>query len=430
MSLNSKIWHPLTQEKTAAEPIKISHAKGENLYTQDNQKIIDMIASWWINPHGHADPTIARAIYEQAQRLEQVIFAGFTHEPAEQLANTMISTLGSPFNKIFFSENGSSAVEIALKMTYQYWHNQGEGHRTKFLSFEGAYHGDTFGAMAVGQKSGFFDPFAKLLFEVDFMPMPHTHIGDQNIEERENKALAYIAEHVHKHHHTIAGMIVEPLIQAAGGMRLIRPRFIDAVSNIMRQYNILIIMDECMTGFCKTGKMFAIDHLYNKPDIICLSKALTGGFLPLSLTTTTDKIYNAFLDDSFSKAFAHSHSFTANPIGCAAANASLALFKTNKSLEKVLQIEQEYKLFSQKLSALPNVEKIRIMGSMLAFDVKTKDPHSYSNAIGQELKAYFLSKGLLIRPLGNTVYLLPPFCIDIKNSLHFAFDTIYAKLKM
>ena len=412
------IWHPFTQEKTAAEVIGIKRAQGSYLYDQNDKAYLDLISSWWVNIHGHAHPEIAKSIYEQAKTLEHVIFAGFTHEPAVHLCEGLQTILPSDLCKFFFSDNGSTAVEVALKMAYQYWRNLGIGEKTTFLSFDGGYHGDTFGAMSVGAKSGFHNPFKDLFFNVLSVPYPDTWDGDQEVELKEQKAINVLQRYLDDDHHRIAAIILEPLIQGASGMRMCRPQFIKSVIDLVRQHNILVIFDEVMTGFGRTGTYFALDQMGIIPDFLCISKGITGGFLPLALTVTTHKIFNAFLSDDFSTAFAHGHSYTANPLACSAAVASLKMLKTFECQNSIKNIHQMHKkgIEQLKLQCL-RVEKTRIIGTIAAFDLKS------SVHLMPAIKQQFLEQGMLIRPLGHTVYLLPPYCITNEQ-----IDSAYSKM--
>ncbi|WP_241654112.1 adenosylmethionine--8-amino-7-oxononanoate transaminase [Wolbachia endosymbiont of Laodelphax striatellus] len=394
------IWHPFTQEKVAKLPIAIKKAHGSYLYDENNKPYLDLISSWWVNLHGHAHPKIAQAIYEQSMTLEHVIFAGFTHEPAVTLCEKLQTLLPDKLSRFFFSDNGSTAVEVALKMAYQYWWNQGNRERTTFLSFEGGYHGDTFGAMSVGAKSGFHDTFSNLLFSVLTIPFPETWDEDEEIKNKERHSLEVLEGHLSASSHKIAALILEPLVQGAGGMRMCRPEFVRKVVNLVRQHGILIICDEVMTGFGRTGTCFAFEQTQIIPDFLCISKGLTGGFLPLALTVTTEEVYSAFLNEHFTKAFAHGHSYTANPLGCAAAIASLELLIKPDTIESIKRIHSIHK--KELVEACESVKHTRVTGTIAAFDVHD----------AQTLKIKFLEQGLLIRPLGNSVYLLPPYSIS------------------
>ncbi|MFH1066546.1 MAG: adenosylmethionine--8-amino-7-oxononanoate transaminase [bacterium] len=344
------LWHPFTQEQTADFPIGITKGQGAYLYAEDGTAYLDLISSWWVNLHGHGHPKIARAIYEQALALEHVIFAGFTHPSAVALCEKLSGMLAPNLKRFFFSDNGSTAVEVALKMAYQFWRNQGEEKRRLFLSFEGAYHGDTFGAMAVGKGSGFHDHFQKLFFEVKTLPYPATWIGDADVGKKEQAALDALNLCLKNHAHETAAFIVEPLLQGAGGMRLCRPSFLREVFDLVKSHGILVVFDEVMTGFGRLGTNFAWQQIERTPDMLCLSKGLTGGFLPLALTVVTPSIYHAFLGTDFNKAFAHGHSYTANPLGCAAALASLELLQEPATQKKIQAIQKTHETQISKLA--------------------------------------------------------------------------------
>ncbi|MBF0154680.1 MAG: adenosylmethionine--8-amino-7-oxononanoate transaminase [Magnetococcales bacterium] len=414
------IWHPFTQEKSAPLPIPITSAQGATLFAADGRKYLDLISSWWVTTHGHAHPAIARAVAAQAEKLEQVIFAGFTHEPAVKLASRLVARLPHGVNRVFFSDDGSTSVEVALKMACQYWINRGE-RRSRFLAFEGGYHGDTVGAMSAGRASGFFDAFEAMLFRVDAIPFPSTWIGDDDVAEKEEHSLAALARYLEQNANECAAVIMEPLVQGAGGMRMCRPDFLRGLAAKLQHADIPLIFDEVMTGFGRTGAMFACHKAGVDPDIICLSKGLTGGFLPLAVTVCRDEIYQAFLDDGFDQAFAHGHSFTANPLGCAAGIASLELFEKEKTLARVVNIERVNKERVLELINHPKVMRGRVLGGIAA--VELDDSIQYASETSHLLRAFFLERGLLIRPLGNVIYLLPPYCIT-DAELHRAWNVI------
>lgn len=400
------IWHPFTQEKTATPVLPVQRAQGSYVYDEHQKPYLDLISSWWVNLHGHAHPEIARAIYDQACTLEHILFAGFTHEPAVQLCELLKTILPKPLTRFFFSDNGSTCVEVALKMASQYWHNQGRQTKTLFLSFEGGYHGDTFGAMSVGAHSGYHDPYKSLLFKVLSIPFPATWEGDEDIDAKEREALACLEQHLLEHADDIAAIILEPLMQGASGMRMCRPTFVKAVVERVRQAGILVIFDEVMTGFGRTGTSFALEQTGLAPDFLCVSKGITGGFLPLALTITTDEIHNAFLSDHWHQAFAHGHSYTANPIACAAAVASFNILCRDETQQAIQAINEAHRDGLNNLkNKCPNINKIRRLGTIAAFDVIGQAPE----LLNPILKQTFLQQGLLIRPLGNTVYLLPPY---------------------
>lgn len=416
------VWHPFTQAQTAPDPIPITSAKGIRLYAEDGREFLDLISSWWVNLHGHAHPTIAAAIAKQAHTLEQVIFAGFTHQPAAQLAAELVQRLPAGLTRVFFSDDGSTAVEVALKMALQYWRNQGEAQRTRFLAFEGGYHGDTVGAMSVGRGSDFFSTYGSLLFEVGLLPYPQTWDDDADVVSKEQAALAVLDAYLAQHGETLAGVIIEPLVQGAAGMRMCRPEFLQQLAAKLRAAGILLIFDEVMTGFGRTGAMFAAIKAQVMPDLICLSKGLTAGFLPMSVTVASEAIYAAFLGENFDRALIHGHSFTANPLGCAAALASLQVFEDEQTLAKLPQIEAWHRQGLAQLAGHPAVQHVRVTGTIAAFDVVTTDA-GYTSAVGAKLKAFFHERGLLLRPLGNVVYLLPPYCVT-QDELALAYQTI------
>lgn len=354
------------------------------------------------------------------------MFAGFSHPSAINVAEKLAQLLPGDLNRVFFSDNGSTAVEVSIKLAYQYWKNQGYEEKTHFLAFEGAYHGDTIGAMSVGQGCGFFSVYKDLMFSIDMLPYAETWQGDQNIEEKEHQALQLIEQTIKKKKNKIAALIVEPLMQGAGGIRLCRPEFMRQVAAIAQDNDILVIFDEVAVGFGRTGSIFACQKIGCTPDLICLSKGLTAGYLPMSVTVASDRIYDVFLSDSFKTAFLHGHSFTANPLACAVALKSLDLFEEENTLEKVANIEAQHLEFLNTLQNYANLKKQRVMGSILAFNLS--DEGVYKSEQGEFLRDYFLNNGLNIRPLGTVVYLMPPYCIS-KNQLKRAYEGILAGLE-
>lgn len=412
------VWHPFRQEKNSQPLLGIVRGKGALLFDEQGGSYLDLVASWWLNLHGHAHPTIAKAIGDQALVLEQVLFADATHPQAATLARRLVEVLPESLTRIFYSDNGSSAVEIALKMAYQYWYNQGRTERRRFIAFEGGYHGDTFGAMATGRTTGFYKPFESYLFQVDFMPYPDTWEGDPDVDAKEEVALAWLETYLVQHAKEAAAMIMEPLVQGASGMRMCRPTFIQRVAKLLREHDILVIFDEVMTGFGRTGELFACQKIQVTPDLICLSKGLTGGFLPLAVTAATEAIFEAFLGDTFDKAFAHGHSFAANPLGCAAALASLSLFEEEDTLSAIRRINSIHREKINWLSERhPFIQYGRVMGGIAAFNLKTSGKGSAS-ATGRRLKEEFQKRGLFLRPLGSVIYLIPPYCITSDQLIH------------
>lgn len=402
-------WLPFTQMKTVAEPLRVKSGSGINLTLEDGRQLMDCISSWWVTLHGHSQPEIAAAIARQAETLEQVICAGLSHEPAETLAQRLTQLLPEPLTRVFYSDDGSTAVEVGLKMAFQYWKNRGETTRTRFLAFEGAYHGDTLGAMSVGERSVFTQAFDELLFDVDFIPYPATYIGDDSVEAREAEALARLDRLLDQRGEGYAGLIIEPLVQGAGGMRMCRPEFLLEIQKRLAARNILMIYDEVMVGFGRTGEYFACGKAGTAPDIVCLSKGITGGFLPLAATVCTEAVYSAFYADDPYKTFYHGHSYTANPLGCAAGLASLDLLEA--SPQRFRQIGQWHEKQVAKFKHHPRLKRFRICGTICAMEVETGGDTGYLSSVAPFLKRRFPEKGFLLRPLGNVLYILPPYCI-------------------
>ena len=402
MAWHPHLWHPITQVARSDAPAQVVRAQGSVLQLEDGRELIDAISSWWVTLHGHAEPSVAEAIGHQAQQLEQVIFANFSHSPAEELASRLSALSG--LERLFFSDNGSSAVEVALKMAWQWWRNQGS-ERRQLIAFEGAYHGDTFGAMAVGDRSVFTEAFEELLFDVTRLPWPATHWGDEQVEEREEAALAALREALQT---PTAALIVEPLIQGAAGMRMVRPQFLKAVAEQVQASGALLIADEVMTGFGRTGALFACQRAGIRPDLVALSKGLTAGFLPMAVTLASERIYAGFISDSEPTAtFFHGHSFTANPLGCAAALASLDLLEANP--ERYRDFEARHTPHLAALAQHPKVLRPRCTGTVAAFELDAGQT-SYLNPIGKTVQRHCIDQGVYLRPLGNVVYLLPPLC--------------------
>jgi adenosylmethionine---8-amino-7-oxononanoate aminotransferase len=407
--MHPHLWHPYTQAKTASAPIEVKAGAGLWLELADGRKIADCISSWWVNLHGHAQPQIVAAISRQAAQLEHAIFAGFTHQPAQQLASQLVARLPENLTRVFYSDNGSTAVEVALKMAYQYWANRGVN-RGRFMSFEGAYHGDMFGTMAVGNRSIFSDVFKDLLFEVDFCPYPDTWDGDLEIVEKEANCLEVIRQNLSNFPNSYAGIIIEPLVQGAGGMRMCRTEFLQKLRELASEFDTLLIFDEVMTGFGRTGADFACNKVQVKPDLICLSKGITGGFLPLAVTVATEQIYESFYSDDPTKTLYHGHSYTANPIGCAAALASLELLVQNEPI--YTQMEGWHRRYLTKLAnRYPQLIKLRVTGTIAAIDINNQERAGYLNNVGRKIGHQAIARGVLLRPLGNVVYLMPPYCI-------------------
>ncbi len=418
-------WHPFTQHQTERNPVVVTRAKGTCLYTEEGDEILDMISSWWTCTHGHAHPEINKALVNQADTMEHVMFAGFAHPNAANLSEKLASVLPGDLNRVFFSDNGSTAVEVAVKIAYQYWVNKGQENRKKFIAFDGAYHGDTIGAMSVGQGCGFFNIYEDLMFSIEALPYPHTWDNDAEVDLKEKAALSALKNLIEKSGDEIAALIVEPLMQGAGGIRFSRLEFMKQIVSIAQQADILVIFDEVAVGFGRTGDLFACQKIGCTPDLICLSKGLTAGYMPMSVTVATDRIFEAFNSDSFKTAFLHGHSFTANPLACAVALRSLELFEQENTLDHIAHIEKQHKGFLAKLSNHPMVTMPRVMGSIMAFNLP--EGGGYKSDLSEKLRDWFLSNGLNIRPIGSTVYLMPPYCIT-DEQLSRAYDGIIAGL--
>lgn len=422
------IWRPYTQAKNSHPPIAVERALGAYIYTSSGQKLFDGISSWWVNAHGHCHPHIAEAISAQAARLEQVIFADFTHEPAIKLAKMLIDIVPPGLSRVFYSDNGSTAVEVALKMAYQYWHNRGE-HRPHFIALEHGYHGDTFGAMAASERSVFTRPFWPLLFDV--LKTPSTCRSDASNGHTEADistiALAQLRTLLKKHEGHVAGLIFEPMLQAAGGMRIFTKGFLRGIRQLCDEFGILLIADEIATGFYRTGRLFACEHEQAIPDIMCIAKGFTGGFLPLSATIATEAIYEAFLGDSKAQALLHGHSFAANPLGCAAAIASLELFAQDECKALVKGIVDALSESIDEFQSLPNVKNARNLGTVLAIELWGEA--GYLSTAAQAAAALCLQEGLYLRPLGNILYLMPPLCVN-PEEIHWALALMKKAIKL
>jgi adenosylmethionine---8-amino-7-oxononanoate aminotransferase len=406
------IWHPFSPLKTSSPTIAITRGEGIYLVDEKNNRYIDAISSWWVNLHGHAHPYIAERIYAQAMTLEQVIFAGFTHPPAVELAEKLIELLQHNFSKVFYSDNGSTAVEVAVKMAIQYWWNTGgkDSQRKKIIAFHNSYHGDTFGSMSVSGRSIFTEPFHDRLFDVEFIDLP----DEKNIET--------LKAHISSISDQAVAFIYEPLLQAAGGMIMYDAWCMDQLLGCCKANHLICIADEVMTGFGRTGKLFASDYMENKPDIICLSKGLTGGTMALGVTACNRKIVAAFDTDDRLKTFFHGHSFTANPLACAASLASMELLKKESCLTHIEYIAACHQVFCERLQSVNIIRHARSIGTVVAFEIASGND-GYLNTISAETTAYLLKKGIYLRPLGNTVYLMPPYCIT-KEQLEEVYNAL------
>ena len=403
------VWHPYTQHGLRDTPIEIVSANGADLHTRDGRRIFDAISSWWVTLHGHAHPRIASAIAEQAATLEQVIFAGFTHEPAVRLAEDLVEHAPAGLTRVFFSDDGSTAVEVAVKIALQYWRHRGEN-RKLIAGLENAYHGDTFGAMSVSARGLFTDPFEGHLFEVARLPDPVDH-----------DVVAALSTLIDERGDDLAAVIVEPMLLGAGGMRMWSADALQGIRALTEARGILLIADEVLTGFGRTGPLFACQHAHVSPDLMCLSKGLTGGFVPLGATLATEALFDAFSSADRTKTLFHGHSFTANPIACAAARASLALLDEVGAVPR-RRIEEAHCAVKPSLAALSRVRNVRVLGTVLALELAA-DHSGYLSDIGPSLRRFALERNVLLRPLGNTVYVLPPYC-SIESDLAAAYSAI------
>jgi len=397
------IWHPYTQMKNPLPHIPIVRGEGVYVFDESGKKYIDAVSSWWVNIHGHAHPYIAAKVAEQLKTLEHVIFAGFTHEPAVQLAERLLPLLPGKQEKVFYTDNGSTAVEVALKMCLQYWVNTTKQPRTKIL------------AMSVSGRSIFTDPFASLLFDVEFIDLPN----EKNIEQIKSR-ISYLSNEV-------ACFIFEPLVLGTAGMVMYEAGHLDELIAACQKHGILTIADEVMTGFGRTGRLFSCEALQNSPDIFCLSKGITGGTMPLGVTTCNARIFDAFLSDDKLKTLYHGHSYTANPVACAASLASLDILLSAETLPNIQRISAKHKAFAAQLKDHPKLKAVRQTGTILAMEWETGNDTSYLSGLRDQLYNYFLESGIILRPLGNVLYILPPYVIS-NDDLDYIYQTIIEAL--
>jgi adenosylmethionine---8-amino-7-oxononanoate aminotransferase len=404
------LWHPYTQMLTQAAPLPVVRAQGVYLYTADGRRILDGISSWWVNIHGHSHPKLNEALAAQARELEQVVFAGCTHPPAVELAERLLEILPAGLSRIFYSDDGSTAVEVALKLALQYWRNCHQPQRRTFVTLHHAYHGDTVGAMSAGEDSLFTRPFAPMLFPVARAHTPYCYRCPLGLQRNSCRidCLADLEARLREGGDSIAAILIEPMLQGAGGMIVWPPEFLAGTRRLADQYGTLLIADEVLTGFGRTGRMFACEHASVSPDLMCLSKALTAGYLPMGATAATESIYKAFLSQDRGKTFFHGHSYTANPLACAVALASLDLFGATDVLRRVQALEQQLRT---GLDPLRHFGDARVIGGVGIVELESSTP-GYLNALGPRLYAAFLDRGLLLRPLGNVIYFMPPYVID------------------
>ena len=409
----SPVWHPFTQHALQPSSVEIVAAEGAWLTTAGGRRILDAISSWWVTTHGHRHPHIVAAIKAEAERLDQVIFAGFTHAPAERLARGLVAIAPPGLEHVFYSDSGSTSVEVALKMALGYWTNTGEPHQ-RILALEHGYHGDTIGGMSVGARGVFNAPYAPLLFEVTRLPFPAAGNEQATLDALEAAC----------REGGVAALIVEPLILGAAGMLIYSAAALAEMKRVCERHNVLFIVDEVMTGWGRTGTLFACEQAGISPDILCVAKGITGGSLPLAATLCTPRIFEAHLSSDRTKTFFHSSSYTANPVACAAAVANLEVWAREPAVDRVAVLAAGQ---AQRLAAFADdgrFKNVRWLGTIAALDLDVRDA-GYLADMGPRLYQFFLERGVLLRPLGNTIYVMPPYCIaDIE--LDLVYDAIRA----
>lgn len=431
------LWHPYTQMKDCETlpPILINRAEGLKLYDDTGNYYYDTISSWWCNIHGHNHPHIRQAMTQQLATLDHVIFAGFTHKPAIALAERLVDITAPSLTRVFYSDNGSTAVEVALKMALQYWRNKGNNAKTRLAGFDRAYHGDTVGAMSVSGASAFTQAFQPMLFETLKVPTPYCYrcpLG-QDKADCHTECLEALEDTLKAHRDSLAAMIVEPLLLAAAGMLMYTPAYLKRLRELTRKYEVLLILDEVATGFGRTGRMFAYEHAGIEPDFLCISKGLTSGTLPFAATLTTDEVYAAFYDDyNKNKTLYHGHTYAANPLGCAAAIASLELFDQEKTLDHVQDLIPQFHAGLERFRALPQVGEVRMIGMVgaleLVQDKATQAPFDKDERIGLRIFREGLKHHLILRPMGDVTYLYLPLCTS-QAELSAILETTYKIIK-
>lgn len=419
-----RIWHPFTNELLDSPPIRVTYAEGVFLHTADGRKIIDAISSWWVNLHGHANPRIAAAIAEQACKLEQVILAGFTHDAAEELATRLRKWIAPPLTHMFFSDDGSTAVEVALKLAVQYFGNLSRLEKHEIVALSHGYHGDTAGAMSVSDESPFTKPFDSMRYPVHRVHSAYCYRCPVGLK-RESchiECVNQLEDLLKQRHEQIAAVIVEPLLQAAGGMIIHPVEFLQKIRELCTRYDVLLIADEVLTAFGRTGKMFAYDLANIIPDLMCVSKGITGGFMTMGVTLCTDHVASAFRSENRLHTFYHGHSYTGNALACAAANANLQIFDDEPVFDRIAAIARIHSMRLSHLRELHQVGDTRQIGSIAALELVVDDP-GYLSGLRPKLYNFFLERGVLLRPLGNVVYILPPYVIA-PEELHRVYDVI------
>jgi adenosylmethionine-8-amino-7-oxononanoate aminotransferase len=414
------LWHPCTQMKDHEQlpPIPIKRGYGVWLEDFDGRRYLDAVSSWWVNLFGHNNPHINQAIHKQLESLEHVILAGFTHEPVVELSEKLIALLPRGLTRCFYADNGSAAVEIALKMSFHYWRNRGNSKKTRFIALSNSYHGETLGALAVGDVELYKKTYGPLLMDVITVPSPDCYLKEPGSSNREHseQMFDHMRRALEKHHEEVCAVIVEPLVQCAGYMRMYHPVYLELLREACDKYGVHLIADEIATGFGRTGSLFACEQASITPDFICLAKGLTGGYLPLSVVATTDEVYGAFYDDYTSlKAFLHSHSYTGNALACSAALATLELFARDNVIAANRELSKHMQAATAELTAHPHVAEIRQHGMILAIemveDKKRRTPYPWQQRRGLKVYEYALQHEVLLRPLGNVIYFMPPYII-------------------
>ena len=415
------LWHPCTQMQEhldGAPLISITHGEGAWLFGHNGERYLDAISSWWTNLFGHANPRIAAAVSQQAYRLEHVLLAGFSHEPAIRLAESLVQLAPPGLNRVFFADNGSAAVEVALKMSYHAHLNAGEAQRTRFVALSNGYHGETLGALAVSDIPLYRRTYAPLMMQPIFAPSPDAYLAmdDEDSQACARRAATALEQLFAREGSVISALIVEPLVQCAGGMRMYHPAYLSEARALCDAYGVHLIADEIAVGFGRTGTMFACEQAQISPDLLCLSKGITGGFMPLSAVLATDAIYQRFLAPTRERAFLHSHSYSGNPLACAAALETLAIFRDENVLSRNRQTAAHMALLAQPLKSHPCVADVRQTGMILAIELASdgcgKTAFPSADRRGQRAYRYALEHGVLLRPLGDVVYWMPPYCIE------------------
>jgi len=415
------VWHPCTQMKDHETLPLIPVARGEGpwLYDFDGGRYLDAISSWWVNLFGHANPRINAAVRAQLDRLEHVILAGFTHEPVLELSERLTRLLPEGLTRCFYADNGSSAIEVAVKMSFHYWLNRGLPRKRRFITLTNSYHGETLGALAVGDVQLYKDTYRPLLMDVVTVPSPDCYLREEgeDWEAHSRRMFAHMERALAEHAEETAAVVVEPLVQCAGGMRMYHPAWLAMLREACDRHGVHLIADEIAVGFGRTGTLFACEQAGIRPDFVCLSKGLTGGYLPLSVVVTTEEVYGAFYDDyTRLSAFLHSHSYTGNPLACAAALATLEIFASDRVIERNASLSRHMARAADRFRDHPNVAEVRQTGMILAAELvrdrSTGERFDWRERRGLRLYEFALSQGALLRPLGNVVYWMPPYVID------------------